>query len=111
MPEEIDGSGAQNQESSDALALPPPAVDHTPQRLKQFRGAMDLVEDHKSIRDALEKQHGFGEAVSVVAIFKVEIDGVVPITDVKRQGGLTGLSRSDERDRRLQLQRLQNVIT
>ena len=80
-----------------------PAVDHTSQGLKQFRGTMNLVKNHESILDAIKVQNGFRETITVIAVLKIEIDRVALIADVKCQCGLARLSRADNSDCRLQL--------
>ena len=72
---------------------------------------MNLVEYHQTVGNAVEEEHGLVQAVSVAPVFEIEVDCPSLLADLAGQGGLSGLPGTDDGDRRLMFQSVDDGAT
>ncbi|HLZ82764.1 MAG TPA: hypothetical protein VKQ54_04300, partial [Caulobacteraceae bacterium] len=79
-----------------AMAPPAPLIDQAAQGLKEFRHAVDFVENDETVFITAQEQFGVGELASVSCRLQVKIERVPPAGDLVRQRCLSNLPRSDD---------------
>ena len=72
------------------------AVDHAPERGKQFRHALDLVEYDEVVLVVAKKQYRIGEFGPILRGLKIEVDGRRSGRDGVGQGSLFGNRRTGD---------------
>jgi hypothetical protein len=85
------------------MPAPPTLIDQSTQRLKQFRRAVDFVQDHKPIFVGSEEQCRIGKLRAIFRGFQVEIKGWPLIGYALTESRLADLSRSNQSDGSLPL--------
>ena len=76
--------------------MPAAAVDDAAKGGKQFRDAMNFVEDHEAIFEVIEEPDGVCEFGAVGSGFKVEVDRWRVCRDHVGERGRANLPRADE---------------
>ena len=80
--------------------MPPSQVDDAPQLLKQFRYAVNLIEDDQLVFVVRKILAGVGEFGAVILVLKIEIDLSCPLANLHSEGCLSSLARPQKDDRR-----------
>jgi hypothetical protein len=67
--------------------MPPSLVDDAPQTLKQFRSAVNLVQDYQVALVIRQVAGGVGEFGALILVLKVQVDGGLLRADLQSECG------------------------
>jgi hypothetical protein len=73
--------------------VPPPLIDDAPQLLKEFRHAVNLIEDDQLVFVICKVPVGIGKLGAVILVFKIQVDRRLLLDDLQSEGCLSGLAR------------------
>ncbi len=96
MLKQIHRGRPQQQQTPVGAALGPAPVDHSAQRLEDFRSPLHLVQNHKFALVIGHIAGGVGNAHPVLGLLEIQIDGVPPFADLESHGSFAHLSRSQQ---------------
>ena len=101
---------SQYQETARPPAPPAATVDQSAQLLKQFRDAVNLVQNDEAVLVLAEIERGVGELDAIRVGLQVEIDRLRSLRDLEGQSRLADLAGAEQDHGGLAVERVQHVL-